>query len=842
MDIDVFKHEYAEIEEKINTMFDRNAGAFLLNSETVMLLSLLCIDDKDNVKTLIPNLSMGELALCAENGVGYSISREIEPILEKQRTQLHVIWEDFLECDVEEKYQSILLFPPLGIRTNYGKSESAYIEKSLSSLEKGGRLVALVPKNVLTAPVFKNLREKILCNYSLNAVFDIGRISRAMSMECSILVIENKIQLQQIYMTLNFPNAEMTYEHYRKGSEGFYVDSADVYDRFDASYFDPKYKEIRKLVQNRDTVKLGNLADVFSGIMITAQERKGSGDYLIIKPQYIYDGKVHLGNQRKVFCSRELIEKERRGEKCILKKGDVLISTVGKINWAIYTGDDDFAVANQNVAIIRGKEESEEWLKLFFNTNTGIEYLESQLKFFSHCGVFNHISVRGLVDMAVPDIKVMKIADNVRKGIDLEAKVATLFRDLGWEVKESYKEDRFEYDIALFFNNQLKGVIEVKTYSSDKIRNNQMVARQLAHYKDNLNGASVFLFVDDEIYEFTEGKLEQLAELPRPEKRKTPTKKETQVHETSGSVLQIEKGTIEETSLTDRMLMELVTRGEEIITTLNRIEGKVDDIVEKIETLSRQISGYQSLVDKQLELAISPEEEERIIHAFSEECAERIIGEIDARGTNREYNTELQKLILSFGEEAWNKMEESSRTFLVSSKVIFNNLIGLQDIVDYSGVCLLVTKALEVEMGKRFCKNFLAYLKTKYPGKSNFVKFPTSLLDRYGKPIKPKHFTLGTVAYVLCYLEANDITEEQSQNNKEKLVEYVREKLFVGKTDDEIFVLLNDYAESVEEVKNDYRNPSAHTNELRRVDAEQCFALVIDVEKLMKRMLDSFAE
>ena len=413
---------------------------------------------------------------------------------------------------------------------------------------------------------------------------------------------------------------------------------------------------------------------------------------------------------------------------------------------------------------------------------------------------------------------------------------------MGWEVKESYKEDRFEYDIALFFNNQLKGVIEVKAYSSDKIRNNQMMARQLAHYKENLKGASVFLFVDDEIYEFTEGKLEQLAELPRPKKHKTPTKKEIQAHETSGSVLQIEKGTIEETSLTDRMLMELVTRGEEIITTLNRIEGKVDDIVEKIEMLSKQISGYQSLVDKQLELAISPEEEERIIHAFSEECAERIIGEIDTRGTNREYNTELQKLILSFGEEAWNKMEESSRTFLVSSKVIFNNLIGLQDIVDYSGVCLLVTKALEVEMGKRFCKNFLAYLKTKYPGKSNFVKFPTSLLDRYGKPIKPKHFTLGTVAYVLCYLEANDITEEQSQNNKEKLVEYVREKLFVGKTDDEIFELLNDYAESVEEVKNDYRNPSAHTNELRRVDAEQCFALVVDVEKLMKRMLDSFVE
>lgn len=36
-------------------------------------------------------------------------------------------------------------------------------------------------------------------------------------------------------------------------------------------------------------------------------------------------------------------------------------------------------------------------------------------------------------------------------------------------------------------------------------------------------------------------------------------------------------------------------------------------------------------------------------------------------------------------------------------------------------------------------------------------------------------------------------------------------------------------------------NPkAAHTNELKRVNAEQCFELVLDVEKLLKRILDSF--
>lgn len=86
------------------------------------------------------------------------------------------------------------------------------------------------------------------------------------------------------------------------------------------------------------------------------------------------------------------------------------------------------------------------------------------------------------------------------------------------------------------------------------------------------------------------------------------------------------------------------------------------------------------------------------------------------------------------------------------------------------------------------------------------------------------------------------MTEAQDENNKEKLIEYTREKLLSGKSDKEIMDILLDYAESIEEVRKDYRNPSAHTNELKKVDAEQCFALVVDVEQLMKRVLDSFDE
>lgn len=842
----LFDQEFKVIENQIRKQYDINTRAFILNRDVVKLISLLGDEKIDKMgSTLIPNLLLGELSLCADKWDGYSESSQVSEIVTNSslNKKSRVIQKDFLEAEIKKKYKSIILCPPFGERTEYGRSEVAYIEKCLNVLDKGGRMVVLVPQNITSAHAFKSIRERIIRSFSLDAVITVKRISRATGVECSLIVIENGNQKSSIYMTLGGKNAIDTYNDYRNGVGGFYVDASDVYDRFDASYFDPQYKEIRNLVQNRDTVKLGELADVFTGCIIPPQERKEFGEYLVIKPQYIYGREVNLGNERKVFCSKEHLKSDPRGQKCLLKNGDVLISTTGEINWAIYSGDDDFAIANQHVAIIRGRKNSEKWLRLFFTTNTGIEYLESQLKFFSHCGVFNHISTRSLVDMAVPDLKMMKVADNVMRGRDLEAKVTALFRDLGWDVREQYGDDRLRYDIALFFNGKLKGIVEVKSYNSKQIRNNHLLASQLERYKENVNGASLYLFVNDEIFEYIDGKLEQLTELPRPDRRDTKKKTKKYSEEIiTDEVLKIEKSSLEETSLTDKLLFELVTRDKEIMLSLNRIEGKVDNIVAKIEQLSKQISGYQSLVEKQLDMAVTPEEEERIIHAFSEECAERMIGEFNAKIINREYSVELQKLVLSFEKSAWEKMEESSRTFLVSSKLIFNNLIGLHDIVDYSGVCLLITKALEVEMAKRFCKNFLTYLKNKYPGKVNYSQFPTGLLDRYGKPIKPKHFTLGSVAYVLCYLKADEITEEQSENNKNKLLEYSKEKLFSGKSDDEIIGILSDYAESVEEIKNDYRNPSAHTNELKRVDAEQCFALVIDVEKLMKKMLDSFDE
>ena len=170
---------------------------------------------------------------------------------------------------------------------------------------------------------------------------------------------------------------------------------------------------------------------------------------------------------------------------------------------------------------------------------------------------------------------------------------------------------------------------------------------------------------------------------------------------------------------------------------------------------------------------------------------------------------------------------------------MYNHLIMLDDIIDYSGVCVLVTKALEVEMDKRFYSKFLDFLDRKYH--RDYSKYPTALLFQNRAPLNSEKFTMGSIAFVLCYLENRDDSPSQKQTNKRRLLEYCKERVFPGKTDSDINAMVCEYARDVETIRTSYRNPSAHTNELKQVNAEACFNYVLDVEKVLKKMLDSFA-
>ena len=277
---------------------------------------------------------------------------------------------------------------------------------------------------------------------------------------------------------------------------------------------------------------------------------------------------------------------------------------------------------------------------------------------------------------------------------------------------------------------------------------------------------------------------------------------------------------------------------ERCMGILEEINKRGERIEYKIDNITNQITTIQSLTERQINNAESKEEIERIIETYISQCIDNIMNYSIIFKENQNYQIEKKKLIYSIGEKGWNKLCEKSKTFLITSKVMYNHLITMDDIIDYSGICVLVTKALEVEIHKRFFTNFLDYLYAKYG--ADYKKYHTALLYQNRKPLLSEKFTMGNIAFVMCYIENWNDTDEQKVNNKLKLMEYCKKCVFTNYNEEEIEKLLKKYASSIEEIREKYRNPSAHTNEIKRVDAEECFNLVLDIEKLLKKMLDSF--
>ncbi len=296
--------------------------------------------------------------------------------------------------------------------------------------------------------------------------------------------------------------------------------------------------------------------------------------------------------------------------------------------------------------------------------------------------------------------------------------------------------------------------------------------------------------------------------------------------------------------MNENLILEMLGEQNEsmktILETVLETLTIVEDINAKLDVISNNLNRIQSQSEKLIRTAWSEEEIDRIIEVHTTECVENILEYKREISTDAQFRQEEAKLIESFGQDTWDKLSDDSKTFLITAKFMYNRFLELEEQIDYSGVCVLVTKSLEVEIFKRFFKNFIEYLDEKY--ERDYTKYHTALLYNKEKPLRSERFTMGNIAFVMCKKQRWEDSEEEIENNKERLMEYCRERVFSNNSTKEIERMLDSYASSIEMIKHKYRNPSAHRNHIRRKTAQECFDLIVDVHKLLKEMLDSFDE
>lgn len=200
----------------------------------------------------------------------------------------------------------------------------------------------------------------------------------------------------------------------------------------------------------------------------------------------------------------------------------------------------------------------------------------------------------------------------------------------------------------------------------------------------------------------------------------------------------------------------------------------------------------------------------------------------------------------------WDRLDPRTQRELFSAKMSYQLLAqkGCGNDIDFSGVCTLASKAMEVECEKYFYKRFRQYIFEQTPEKRRDAQFveALSLTPEAEKQSKQRGgFTLGSVQHILKPRYDREKGElEPYKRYMAVLTSYARERLFspgVGADlmdDRQIQNILWKYVDYVNTVKNRYRNPSVHKELVSQQSALSCLDYVVDVEKKLKEMVSAF--
>ncbi len=101
---------------------------------------------------------------------------------------------------------------------------------------------------------------------------------------------------------------------------------------------------------------------------------------------------------------------------------------------------------------------------------------------------------------------------------------------------------------------------------------------------------------------------------------------------------------------------------------------------------------------------------------------------------------------------------------------------------------------------------------------------------------------MGTIPYLFCIkpeLKPEDDTTQRDKD-KEVLLDFAEEKLYKDTPRDEIDKQIESFGKAVDEVTKKFRNKAAHPYQIKKENAKECFNIVLDVEKLLKKMIEAF--
>ena len=277
----------------------------------------------------------------------------------------------------------------------------------------------------------------------------------------------------------------------------------------------------------------------------------------------------------------------------------------------------------------------------------------------------------------------------------------------------------------------------------------------------------------------------------------------------------------------------------------------------------RTVFGFDTLSETEL-----TEADEKKIGEFCKTVRAAIEKQFDEK--NDLIRQSRKDLSNRFGN-VWNRLCQETQNSLVSGMTLWKAYKNIDDPnFDFSGICILATSALENELRKIFFEEFQEFVKNQTGGKIN--RYPSIFTYRKGTELvagKSEYFALGKMPFLFGQTgkdpSSEDLSDIKRLNDfREKYLESIIDsqkmidsgfasfsecftKPFFSKNSElkkeknfHVYYkgsLISEF----EDIRNKYRNKSAHQGGLRRDEAHDCCNLVFgssimgdnDLEKVL---------
>ena len=200
----------------------------------------------------------------------------------------------------------------------------------------------------------------------------------------------------------------------------------------------------------------------------------------------------------------------------------------------------------------------------------------------------------------------------------------------------------------------------------------------------------------------------------------------------------------------------------------------------------------------------------------------------------------VNKLKSSVGKKTFLKLSSQSITWLVSALMAYDTMKDYDRMVDFSGVCVQIGKACEYELKKRIFTGYMAYEKKKY-GEPQYLKkipsacFSTNDTTEESQLLTEDQVTLGKLKYIMGLDDNGRIA---SQKIWHEFREYAEAELLVNPASS--YNIIKSQMPVIARIRDEYRNPSAHAQEVTVVDAQECIQYVITVQKKLSELLEQY--